>query len=126
MQGLHQETIFFFFVLLLVLIQTNQTNLLLAHGSCTVLGLDVPCLYFVQEILIGSGLVQQHVNQRVGVARFLVSAEVTERDKAFVRMVGGDESEQWWHKDNPEHYPPYGEILNIINEKVQAVCVPSF
>ena len=101
--------------------QISQTNFLLVHGSCTVLGLNVPCPYFVQEILLGDGFFHQSVNRRAGVARLLIAAEVSERDETFVRMLAGPESGEWWYRDDPEHYPLYSEVLNIINEKIQAV-----
>jgi len=51
----------------------------------------------------------------------LIAAEVSERDETFVRMLAGPESGEWWYRDDPEHYPLYSEVLNIINEKIQAV-----
>jgi hypothetical protein len=53
----------------------------------------------------------------------MVAAEVSERDEIFVRKVAGPEGEEWWHGDNEENYPPYGEVLNIISMRVQEVCM---
>lgn len=105
---------------------TLQTNFLIIHGSCTVLALNVPCPYFVQELLLGATFQPGHPDQGASVARLLLGAEVSERDEAFIRKIAGPEAEEWWYKDDTEEYPPYHTILQTIGPRVREVCIPFF
>ena len=122
-RGLHRETVpdTFFFGLFS---PTLQTNFLIIHGSCTVLALNVPCPYFVQELLLGATFQPGHPDQGASVARLLLGAEVSERDEAFIRKIAGPEAEEWWYKDDTEEYPPYHTILQTIGPRVREVCIP--
>ena len=77
----------------------------------------------MQEILLGAAFRAGHQDQRAAVARLLIAAEVSERDKAFVRSVGGPEANEWWHQEDVDNYPPYREVLVIIHTRVQKVCI---
>lgn len=99
-----------------------QSNFLLMHGTCTALGLNVPCPYFIQEILIGAAFHPGHQDQAAAVARLLIAAEISAQDEAFVRSVSGPEANEWWNQEDEEQYPPYRESWDVIRTRVQEVC----
>ena len=53
----------------------------------------------------------------------LIAAAVPERDKGFVRSVAGPEADEWWYGDDPENYPSYGDVLALINKRVEQVRI---
>jgi hypothetical protein len=103
-----------------------QTNFLIIHGCCTALALNVPCPYFVQEILLGAAFQTGHQHQNAAVTRLLISAEVSERDKSFVRMVSGPEATEWWNQEDADRYPVYSEVISFIHQRVYQVRSPFF
>jgi hypothetical protein len=96
-------------------------NFLFIHGTCSALALNVPCPYFVQEILIGGALLPGHRDQSASVSRLLIAADVSEQDNAFVRTVAGPEADEWWYADDPEKYPHYGAIMALIHQRIEEV-----
>ena len=56
----------------------------------------------------------------------LILAEVSERDKSFVRMVSGPEATEWWNQEDADRYPVYSEVISFIHQRVYQVRSPFF
>jgi hypothetical protein len=103
--------------------QLWQFNLLISHGTCSVLGLDVPSPYFLQELLIGTISDAEDKDLLAAVTRVFVGLEVSERDAAFLRKICGDKFD-WWTVENGS-YPSYPDLMECITTKVYKVLTPS-
>ena len=100
-----------------------QSNALISHGSCSVLGVDVPSPYFLQELLIGAVNDPTDKDYAAAVARVFVGLEVSERDEAFVQTICG-ENFDWWNSMGGT-YPTYDDFSHRIAEKVYEVSTLS-
>ena len=124
MDGMQQElvkyTLTFIF---LISHQLWQENVLISHGTCSVLGLNVPSPYFLQELIIGPLSDPEDKDHVAAVARVFVSLEVSERDKLFIQMISGDKFDWWTGEDG--NYPCYQDLTNLIASKVYKVSSAS-
>ena len=78
----------------------------------------------MQDLLLGATVhPTNHEHHSAAVARLLIAAEVSERDAAFVRTIAGPEEKEWWHGENPDDYPWYAGILDVISKRVDEVCL---
>lgn len=115
-QELVQYTLTFHFALISL---TWQNNVLISHGICSVMGLDVPSPYFLQELVIAPIIDPDDKDFPAALARIFISLEVSERDAAFVQKICGQKFD-WWNIKNG-HYPCYQDLVAVIDNKVYEV-----
>ena len=81
------------------------------------MGCPVPTPYFLQEVFLSAPLDPVH-NSAV-MAKILMSAEVTDRDRAFCEEVMGG-PHYWWNAEKGP-FPSFKDLTNQIDQRIQEV-----